>query len=739
VLLLVVQHLALLDQQQHSPHTSGSSRANAVLPASCSSSSSISSLAAAAAVAAAGQKVQLKIDTTAGPGSSSESGWLQQMLSDLGARDEMVSTTSSSSSSSTAGTTDAWLQLQQLPDAAFADKLRSSQLPRVLPGRVLAQLSLVASMGRDPVNSLEGLHVAAAQAELLQLLQQQACAAAAAPQGTLAAAAAAGVGGRAGLMLTAEISSALRLLPCSSFVAAAHKLMLWLQSCTDQHSRCMSGSEAAGAPAAAASVAVVSGSWQPGVQALAATAAAALGATVVRLQLLQPGHAEQERAAAVQAAAAAAVPEAADDAVDCEQALELACDDTTEQQLGNLSEHEPAAAAAAGPAMVVALVDLQQHGDSGLSGEQLQELLLLLRRWSSQAPGCVAPSAPLHTQQQLQEDGLLSVGAPCVSFIVLCAPHTAQQLLQDLSALQSHCCQLALPAGEVAEQLAADCKAQLMSSCGWALLEHVRDAHCLAQQQQQQGLICSSSDSSKDNDEVPAQAGSAKQLVVSTSGAAALAAAPAEPAARHLAERLAAALASIHQAVYEAYEERYSRISSSSSSVAGNAASAASTKAYRVQPSNAQHVAALETSQAVPLARPFDVLQLLPGLLSEGRSRLVARRASLATCLAKTAKVQQQVQDLLQRRRQQLGTAAAAAAGTRVDAVAAEVEVLSRLAEQLQLRMSKWSAELEQQVGLLQQDFCMSAAACLLCSMLVSYAPGHALPRGCCFRITTAL
>ncbi|WIA41612.1 hypothetical protein OEZ86_008972 [Tetradesmus obliquus] len=93
------------------------------------------------------------------------------------------------------------------------------------------------------------------------------------------------------------------------------------------------------------------------------------------------------------------------------------------------------------------------------------------------------------------------------------------------------------------------------------------------------------------------------------------------------------------------------------------------------------------------------MLQLLPGLLSEGRGRLAARTASLATCIAKTAKLQQQVQELLQRRQQQqLGTAAAAA-GSRVDAgAAAEVAVLSSLADRLQQLMSRWSDELEQQV-----------------------------------------
>ncbi|KAF6255350.1 hypothetical protein COO60DRAFT_1662222 [Scenedesmus sp. NREL 46B-D3] len=486
--VLCRRHVALLDQEQHL-QDGASSKDSTALP-SCDNNGS-SSLEVAAAAAAALQKVGIDI-RKATRCSSGVSTWLQRMLTGIGA--------SSTGSSDSSGSTEAWRQLQQLPNAAFADKLRSSQLPAVLPGRVLAQFCLMASMGRDPVNSLEGLHVAAAQAELLQLLQQQ-----------------------------AEAAAASHLHPA-----------------------------AAAAQQEPASVAVVSGYWQPGVLALAATAAAALGAST-----------------------------------------------------------------------------------------------------------------------------------------------TAQQLLQGMPALQSHCYQLALPAVQLAEQLAADCKTQLMGSCGWALLEHVRDSHALAQQQQQQ-LI--SSCGSKDGNGVQLQPGISVQLSSSSlSGAAAAAAA--EPAARHLAERLAAALASIHQAVFEAYGEYYTIATCSSSrSSSSRSSSSRSSPVARI---SSEQEPALKASQAVPLAKPFDVLQLLPGLLSEGRGRPAARMASLSTCTVKTAKVQQQVQDLLHQRQQQqlLGTLGApsgaadsAAAGIMADAASAEMQVLSGLVVRLQLLVDGWRAELEQEV-----------------------------------------
>jgi hypothetical protein len=145
------------------------------------------------------------------------------------------------------------------------------------------------------VNSLEGLHVAAAQTELLPLLQQQAAAAAAVEPTTTAAAAASAAAGLAetrpdvvgrALMAAADVSCASRLLPCSSFVAAAHKLVWWMHACIDLHTNTLTDAIVATA-AAAAPVAVLSGSWEPRVSALAATAAAALGATVVQQQLWQ--------------------------------------------------------------------------------------------------------------------------------------------------------------------------------------------------------------------------------------------------------------------------------------------------------------------------------------------------------------------------------------------------------------------------------------------------------------------
>jgi hypothetical protein len=567
--------------------------------------------------------------------------------------------------------------------------------------------------------------VAAAQAELLQLLQQQAAGAAAFEQTTAAAAAGSVEGtpdvvGR-GLLTAANISCASRLLPCASFVAAAHKLMWWMHSSMDQHTKGLTDATEAAAAAAAAPVAVLSGSLQLDVSALATTAAAALGATVVRLELLQPGRAEQGLAEAAAAAAAAAASGTAV-TVDSDLLGELpAADNATEQQIAQLPDHlaadsdaapeaAAAAAAAVGPALVVALLDLQQYDSTGKwpDGQQ-EELLQLLRRCSSRHPCSVSLNIAMQQQQQ-RDDTAPAAVAPCVCFVVLCAQHTAQQLLQGMPALQSHCYQLSLPAVQNAEQLAADCKAQLMSTCGWALLEHVRDAHTLAQQQQQMYLGSNSNGSSSGGGS--SSRGVSEDLVQPSSamsGAAAAAAAPAEPAARHLAERLNAALASIHSAVHDAYEAYYLDATCSSRSSSSNGEAGDRLKDHRCVPFSAKQTAALKASQAANIAKPFDVLQLLPVLLSEGRSQLMTRRASLTTCLAKTAKVQQQVQELLQRRKQQQpqqsstpgasAASAAAAAGCTV-AAAAEIEVLSRLGEQVQLLVDKWRAEMEHQVSI---------------------------------------
>jgi hypothetical protein len=733
LMLLVVQHLALLDQQQHPQKGSSSSSSSNRAGDLSSPSSGSRSPAAAAAV---GQKVQMRIDSACAASCSSESSWLQQVLADIGCSTAQLPVDSSNNSSTGTATADSWQQLQQLPDAAFADKLRSSQLPLVLPGRMLAQLSLVAGMGRDPVNSLEGLHVAAVQTELLQLLQQQAAAAAAVEPNT-AAAAAAGLAGASpdvvgrGVMAAADISCALRLLHCSSFVSAAHKLMWWMHGCIDQPTNEVTNANDAAAPAAAAPVAVLSGTWSPAVNALAATAAAALGATVLRLELLQPGRAEHRLAEAVQAAAAAAAA-ASSAAVTAETELSVHSpveDNSTEQQFTQLPDHlaadtnaapaaaAAAAAAAAPPALVVAVLDLQHYGTTGnLPTGQKEELLQLLRRWSSQPPCSVSLNTALEQQQQQDEIACAAV-APCVCFVVLCAPHTAQQLLQGMPALQSHCYQLSLPAVQDAEQLAADCKAQIMSSCGWALLEHIRDVHTLAHhQQQQQQMRLGSGSSSSSSRETSEEQGQPSSSSVSGAAAAAPAAVAAEPTARHLAERLAAALASIHSAVHAAYADYYLLDTTCSSSSSSNGEAGSRCNDHSRVPfsavANFKQAAAFKASQSVNIAKPFDVLQLLPALLSEGRGQLVARRASLTTCIAKTAKVQQQVQELLQRRKQQqqqqqTGTSGAsaaaaapapAAAGSRF-AAAAEIEVLSNLGHQLQLPVNKWRNELEQQVS----------------------------------------
>lgn len=293
VLLLIAEHLAVIDQPPPSDH---------------------STLAGGSTKSVSGAHDSLhKFSTPAG--SSRSSSWITCTLKQLTTSEQSSRRVTSFhkarlDSSRDADTVAAWQQLQSMPETTFVEAIKNALLPRGVPNRVLLQLSHIAGFGRDPVLSMEPLHIAAAQQELRQLLRQQATAAqdvAGSHQAAFSTAAftprneiwgSIGAGSKASSIMSAmDINWASKLLPCSAFTAAAHKLMWWLQGCPTQQQVTYDLAAAltfdAESPVRsivqhdvvgfAASVAVLAGTWLPGISAVAATAAAALGAGILHL------------------------------------------------------------------------------------------------------------------------------------------------------------------------------------------------------------------------------------------------------------------------------------------------------------------------------------------------------------------------------------------------------------------------------------------------------------------------
>jgi hypothetical protein len=480
---------------------------------------------------------------------------------------------------------------------------------------MVVQMLALASSGADPVLCLEPLHIPAAQAELQQLLLQQAAAQPAA-SGPLQTSRGQPMVKRDSatstlqtFMAPAEAACASRLIFCSNFVVASHKLMWWLQHA--QQRQLLQPSNSCHAEVDPP-VILLAGHDSLVLRAVATTAAAALAAAWVHVPASRSRMADCILTAAVQAATVRS-----SDALPAEQVVSGvegngSCQDSQPQQL------------------LCVLLNLQ--------GQQVpdQDTLQLLRRWSlperAAANGLRSPSVSLMSRSGTVMSsgctGQLGHRILPVCLVVIGTPEQVEYALLEAPSLQQRCLQLCVPWMPLAEQLASDCKEQLLATCGSFMADHIR-AEKLQQQQleQQQAGACS--------------VGSSLDQDADSKDASALA-----PAARHLADSLAVAISKVHQAVHKAC----SYPSCDGVSTAANMSHGSSVQAHQQQlrspPQEADITRSSQLLQCdtvssvgrqgptLPMWKPFDVLRLLPVLLKQGQQPLIIRRALLTRCLA---------------------------------------------------------------------------------------------------------
>jgi hypothetical protein len=664
VVLLVVQHLARLDQASTAPSTSssihpaagGTDQRAVACPGTATSSSSstprlpafLSSIAAAVA--------GIRNDCSSGalePGCAS--GWVDRLP-------------------------EFWHVLRSETDEYFSEAVRQECMPVVLSGRYVTQLLSMAALGQDPVQLGHPLHVDGARAELSQLLvdmqlqqQQQrgflqqshqsqysstcrtGCSSAT-TQGvhqhlhsgctsscsSSCSRSAAGCDGCDIRSSSSSSADAGRLLQCSSWVATAHKLMWHLELAGAGHCQTTDtvkphpGSAEAALHAQTAhgwpygtpvqSVAALSGPSTSCLAAAAVTAAAATGCSVVDCslaeltakggkllwELLQDARVSPAAASNTAAGGAASTfNPAAADAADLAQA--------TGQDMQQASQQ-----AAGSPQSLVVLVNTTTEGSRDLGHRALSALQQLCTGMSLVG----APTA--------QQGNTWDAEPPCqqqmpqVNLILLCAPSQCPSLH---SAMGPRCFKLALPGAPTREQLEEDCRVQLAQDCSKHLSDHLQDLGQYTKQyrealqtavqensgpplpqEQGQGLLSQGQQQQSCTTHGPAPsatAGAALQHALQGPAGAA----PAAPSVGRLAERLSGALAAIHMTAVEAYTPLYS-----SNIAATNDAQPLWTAHDRV-------------CQAVLLSKPADVVRALQQLLLALRQPLLNHRSALKAAL----------------------------------------------------------------------------------------------------------
>eukprot|EP00775_Hariotina_reticulata_P006043 gene6043-6281_t len=587
-----------------------------------------------------------------------------------------------------------WQDLQQMSDLCFVEAVRSALLPRVVPGRMVSQMLALSSNGADPVLCLEPLHIPAAQAELQQLLWQQA-AGQFGPSGPLQTSGQQklcwdGTGSSLQTcMAPAEVACAARLLRCSTFVTAAHKLMWWLQHA--QQRQVLQPGEGCAADVDPAMV-LLAGHNNMAMRAVAATAAAALAAAWVHVPASNPHLADLMVAAAIQSAIVHFNKSLTAEQVDSRVEADGAHKDCQQQQL------------------LCVLLSLPSQRMPA------QEILQLLKRRGSAAHAAMnsTGAAPTSHQTNMSSSGTsqLRISAPPVCFVVIGTPEQVQYVLAEAPSLQQHCLQLCVPSLQLGEALAADCREQLLSTCGSHLADHIK-AEKLQQQWQEQhqaGSHSLRSSAKGDSDSRDASA-----LASAT---------------RHMAESLAAAISSVHCTVHKAC----SRTNLERTTAVADIMAASPAQACLQQHPSAQERCGSKSSQAsqcdsnidglagyceqpLPMWKPFDVLQLLPVLLKKGQQPLITRRALLTRCLATMEHTRELVLQQLQQQGKSntllvtetqcqaegndVGHEAASGDSGLVGNLEGHMAALQKLLHGLQRLQTKWTAELHQVIAAL--------------------------------------
>lgn len=448
-----------------------------------------------------------------------------------------------------------WETLQHAPDVQLCDGVRQANLPAVLSGRYMAQLLAMAAFGRDLCMLEQPLHISIAQQELAQLLAQQRHHQALGSACTTSSSDSA----RSGMscMPACALASAARLLSCSSWVAALHKLTWHLEASAaaarqpdatgpqadssdsaDQASSC-----AAQLPPlvpAAQSVVLLSGPSAACLFAVAATAAASTGCSVMKLGLGQ--LAAQEEGLLLGPAQRIAGH------TDAGQPSHSGPTDTADTQQQQQD--------------VVLLLDLTERRRE-LSNADTSVLQGWISRLPWAVPGGVTPPAR---------------HAP--HLVLLCMPHQQQALQSSLGG--SHCYQLCLPGEQTREQLQQDCRTQLIAGFSKDLTQHVQDVAALSKHNCRKPASSSSSAPQSSQQQVGEDRGQPEQQCGGATHAAS-----AVTEARHLADTLAGAMAEAHSSAVAAYQVHYS-----SDTQHGNSSISSSQACY----------------EAVPLSRPADVL-----------------------------------------------------------------------------------------------------------------------------------
>lgn len=776
VLLLVIEHLALVDQplpsndsstcQLHMNKTSQCFQQTTQAVPNCDATGTANNTLRQGSSHAADNGPDRVPAPVSQQRECPTSPWLQETLARLSGRSAVGVSSSvmrrSSSRSQDHAAVCAWHELHHMPEAVFMESVQTAVMPRTLASRMFQQLVLVAKLGRDPVLSMEGLHVAAGRHEIVQLLLQQVqavnldekCQVQETDNGGLV------VSGyrnknyvTSNIMSAEDLAWAHRLLPCTDFVAAVHKLMWWLQDCLDRQQLIQpvpslyliaAGNDAAAVVyhrlsvwGSAASVAVLSGQCPSAMRAAAATAAASMGAFVLQLQQqdvqddLLIWHAVQD----ITQSAAAATQE--------DLAFSAAQGSSDSDPIGGHIENGAVGSATAvdkptsqQQLSLVVLLDL--HGEEKLEGN----VLMLLQRWMSTNPGgltqlqsttCAAHSIALHMMQQnqqasqeqwcklskLQQQQLVKqqqhMQAAAISpsaadsaqdsgtayivnicFVLLCTPEQSQQLLSAMPAVQQQCYQLGLPANHLSEQLAADCKTELIARCEKYLLEHVKNAAALVHgaEQQYNEQAAAVAKTVAETCEAPSSQQWRPKAAIATKQPSN------ESVATRLADRLAAALVSIHSSASESY--RLSQTESTPGSYSCDR-SQMNQHTTRVAGCSAGHTWSL-ASQTVPLSKPYDVLQLLPHLLAETHKPLAAKRAALVSCLHALPSTQQLLQAEIDKQQRQVAKVEGqyqqppglTGTGMPCEVFASSLEALQRLHTYLQQQGRKWRIQLEQ-------------------------------------------
>jgi len=628
VLLLVVQHLAVLGQPTAAaPSTAAQSALQPAQGASTAASSASSSSS-----------------TPRSPG-------LLQTLAELvGTHDSCGDGNSSSYSNrcSKPSLAQFWQALQQMPEAQLSDSLRQECLPAVLSGRLVGQMMAMAAWGRDPIHSDQPLHVEVAQQELKELLSQQLMlrpqknaqygdAAAGAAATKLLSGCGDGSSSRRRRRDRSRVEAAAfaatdRLLPCSVWVAAVHKLM-WHIEAAAMHSGNLEADEAgelitSPLMSAVCSVAVLSGPSVSALTAAAVTAAAATGCVVVKKSLPELLAEEQQlleqlhglSAAAMQSAGAAAAPVGKSSSSQRTQGSAGACVEGPSDSAAALQMQQRQLAAELPP--VVLVVDLTDAAAGPLHSPEASSVL---QRWCSQLPWVVVSNSTHPVLSDIED-----YGQRLVHLILLCLPSQQQQLQ---SFLGTHSYQLAFPGQLSKEQLQEDCRVQLLADFSSALSAHVQAACCTAQQQHQ-----GHNSKQQQLPVVEDEAVGEPQPV----------AAAALPAARHLADRLAAAVAEVHRSAVQAIQEHFkSKASIAACAPTPDAAQTVGWSHTARHPSSSSSSSSISMGRcsgsgcaydtactAAPLSKPFDALRVLQRLLPACTLPLNTRRAALRAGLA---------------------------------------------------------------------------------------------------------